>query len=70
MTVYCEICGGAILTGKQLYYQNDVEEKDDGIDGDYVDGAGSCEVCGRELCAECGDFKHGVCVECREDESE
>jgi hypothetical protein len=67
--ICCEICGETILEGEQLYYNNGVEDKDDGIDGEFFDGCGECEVCGRQLCADCGDFdRDGVCACCREDE--
>jgi ribosomal protein S14 len=67
--VRCEICGETILEGKRLCFNNGIEERDDGIDGEYREGSGRCEVCGRDLCAEHGGFEAGVCVDCREQEA-
>jgi hypothetical protein len=65
--VCCEICGEEILEGEQLRYWNGEEDRDDGIDGEFFDGAGECEICGRRLCGYCGEFdEDGVCAACRE----
>jgi hypothetical protein len=67
--IHCDVCGEVILEGKQLYYNNGVEDKDDGIDGEFFDGAGICETCGRMLCENCGDFdRDGRCAGCRKEE--
>jgi hypothetical protein len=66
--IHCDVCGEVILEGKRLYYDNGVEEKDDGIDGEYREDCGRCEICGHNLCGPCGDFKDGVCADCREAE--
>jgi hypothetical protein len=56
-----------ILEGVQLRYWDGEEDRDDGIDGEFFDGAGMCEICGRFLCETCGDFdEDGVCAACRE----
>lgn len=71
MTIICDVCGSAIAIAKTMFYTDDSgEERDDGREGDYIEGSGSCEICGRELCANCGDFIDGVCKECREEELE
>ncbi|MFP3041846.1 hypothetical protein LQZ19_08490 [Treponema primitia] len=69
---HCAICGCVIFEGVHVEWQRpDGEIKDEGIDGSYDDGAGECELCGRELCADCGGFDHqGVCQACRGDEGD
>jgi hypothetical protein len=66
----CEVCREIILEGTELYRRDrrSGELVDDGYDGEYDEGAGECEVCGRELCACCGGIVDGVCRKCREKE--
>jgi hypothetical protein len=66
--VRCEVCKDVILEGEQLFYDNGVEKKDDGIYGEYFEGCGDCKVCGRRLCNTCGNLINGVCISCREQE--
>jgi hypothetical protein len=66
--ICCESCDEIILEGERRYYNSGGEEKDDGIDGEYLDGCGTCAVCGRNLCDTCGDFTGGVCADCRVEE--
>jgi len=68
---HCENCGAEIFYGEKTYYTNRYgEEEDDGDSGSFIDGAGVCEECGKELCEECGEWEDGVCAECREKERE
>jgi hypothetical protein len=67
--IACEVCGAVI--GKAIPYSYTYGEKDysDG-DEEYFEG-GECEICGRVLCADCGDFDwKGVCADCAEEEEE
>jgi hypothetical protein len=68
VTWHCDVCGEPVLKGRMLIYTYpDGYEKDDGVDGEYFDGCGRCEICGRDLCVEHGDFENGICEECREE---
>jgi len=65
---YCEQCGAEIFHGEKVSYVNAWgEEEDDGEAGNFIEGAGVCEVCGKELCGECADWKDGECKECQSD---
>jgi hypothetical protein len=66
--IHCRKCGSVIFKGRQIYYDTGVELKDDGIAGEWLNGCGECEVCGRRLCEACGDFINGVCADCRAEE--
>lgn len=69
MTITCEVCGSVIAHAKTVFYTDETgEERDDGYEGRYIEGAGRCEMCCRELCADCGNFLDGVCEDCREEE--
>jgi hypothetical protein len=63
----CEKCGEVTFTGEKLTRTlPDGEVVDDGYEGNFVEGAGICEECDRELCGGCAQWdEDGVCDECR-----
>jgi hypothetical protein len=63
---YCAECGAEIFHGEKAVFVNLWgEEQDDGDEGEFIEGAGVCESCGRELCADCGGFTDGLCKGCQ-----
>jgi hypothetical protein len=69
VTVPCEVCGKTVYRGRRYTWEDlgGYERQDE--EGEYFDGCGACKVCGRSLCAECGNFdRDGVCAGCREEE--
>jgi len=63
ITIRCDECNDIIFRGIEMLPYGD-DEVD--IDGKYIEGAGRCEECGRELCQLCGDIQDGLCESCRE----
>jgi hypothetical protein len=68
---YCEICGEEIFEGEAVRYEYPKGNVREDVDGNYYRGAGVCEICQKELCADCAGFDgDGVCKDCRKDEEE
>lgn len=66
--IRCENCGEVILEGECLVFKDcRGDSREDGIDGEYIEGAGRCQVCGKDLCSNCGDFEKGICKDCQDE---
>jgi len=65
---YCSVCGDLIFKGEIWERPGAGDEIKSEEVGKYINGAGECEECRRELCGYCGEFVDGICYECREKE--
>jgi len=66
ISLYCDNCGGLTFVGYEYFYEyppNSGNLKSD-VEGDYFNGAGKCDVCGKTLCETCGGFSGKVCRNC------
>jgi len=66
----CDVCHAPVYTGIKINYRYppDIQEIEEGVLGEYLEGCGRCEDCSRELCEICGQFVGKVCKECRKED--
>ena len=60
----CDFCGEEVFNGDEILIDKGGELHSCGYTGEYEEGAGECEECGKLYCMDCG--ADGLCHECRE----
>jgi len=67
VTKHCAECNEVIFRGIEIKYPLPFGDYETDIDGDYLEGCGRCEGCGKELCESCGDIQDDLCESCRDE---